>query len=217
LKANNLNPFENPALVDGYEAWYEEPSGRRADRLEKALLRWLLTQFPSAQTILEVGCGTGHFTRWFAAKELPVTGIDISMPMLVQATRFAKLPYVQGHAYALPFPGGSFDLVALITTLEFIPDPILALAEAWRVARYGLVLGVLNRQSCLGRRLKEKKGPVWGVARFFSPAELAQTVRRAADESAAITWRTTLWPVWSGRLTLPWGGFIGMAVRRRFL
>jgi ubiquinone/menaquinone biosynthesis C-methylase UbiE len=113
----------------------------------------------------------------------------------------------------LPFSGGAFDLVALITTLEFIPDPVQALTEALRVARYGLILGVLNRQSVLGRQLKREGGPIWEAARFFTPGELVHLVRRAADERPVkIVWRTTLWPLWPGSLPLPWGGFSGMAV-----
>jgi hypothetical protein len=58
-----VNPFANPTMVIGYETWYETV-GRRADCLEKVLLRQLLAGFPQAQTMLEVGCGTGHFTIW---------------------------------------------------------------------------------------------------------------------------------------------------------
>ena len=34
-----------------------------------------------------MGCGTGHFTRWFAAKGLEAVGIDPSRPMLEAARR----------------------------------------------------------------------------------------------------------------------------------
>jgi hypothetical protein len=85
------------------------------------------------------------------------------------------------------------------------------------VARQGLILGVLNRQSILGWQLKRAGGPVWEAVRFFTPGELAQTVWRAARVTVEITWRTTLWPACPGKLPLPWGGFIGMAVRRRFV
>jgi hypothetical protein len=134
--------------------------------------------------------------------------------MLVEAVGLGSLPYVRGDALALPLPSRSFDLVTLITTLEFLPDPAQALTEAMRVARYGLIIGVLNRQSLLGRRLKNKGGPVWGAARFFTPAELTRLVRYAAvGKRIRITWRTTLWPVWPRELPLPWGGFIGLAVQ----
>ena len=45
-----------------YEAWYAT-GGRRADALEKALLRRLLGSVSQVRTALEVGCGTGHYRR----------------------------------------------------------------------------------------------------------------------------------------------------------
>lgn len=207
------NPFADPATVAGYEAWYQT-AGRRADHLEKALLGRLLVGFAGASTVLEVGCGTGHFTRWFREGSMRAVGLDLSRPMLVEAIRLGSPPCVCGDGMVLPFWGGGFDLVVLITTLEFVPDPVQALTEALRVARCGLVLGVLNRQSVLGRKLRRAGGPIWEAAHFFTPGELVHLVRRAADERPVkIAWRTTLWPLWPGSLPLPWGGFSGMAVR----
>jgi ubiquinone/menaquinone biosynthesis C-methylase UbiE len=206
------NPFTNPTMVAGYEAWYET-TGCRADRLEKALLKRLLARFSRACTLLEVGCGTGHFTRWFSEQGLQAMGLDLSPPMLAEADPLGNLPYVQGDALALPFPVGAFDLVALITTLEFVSDPVQALSEATCVARRGLILGVLNRQSLLAWRRKRSGEALWQIARFFTPAELVRLVQQAAaGTQVKIVWRTTLWPVWPGELPLSWGGFIGMAV-----
>jgi ubiquinone/menaquinone biosynthesis C-methylase UbiE len=208
-----LNPFVLSQVVASYEAWYEN-AGRRADHLEKALLSRLLTRVVPAYTILEVGCGTGHFTRWFSEQGLQAVGLDLSSPMLVEAVRLGSPPCVRGDALALPFPSKAYDLVAIITTLEFLPDPARALAEALRIARRGLVLGVLNRRSLVGRRLKNEGGPVWDAARFFTPAELTQLVQRAAaGKRTEIIWRTTLWRVWPRELPLPWGGFIGLIVQ----
>jgi ubiquinone/menaquinone biosynthesis C-methylase UbiE len=69
-----LNPFKNPAFVEGYETWYEETTGRRADRQEKALFQRVLADFPAVHTLLEVGCGTGHFTLWFQERGLQAVG-----------------------------------------------------------------------------------------------------------------------------------------------
>ena len=212
MKRFTGNPFAESAVVSGYEAWYET-TGRQADRLEKALLKQLLARFPRASTILEVGCGTGHFTRWFGEQSLQAMGVDLSRPMLIESACPGSPQCVRGDALALPFSTAAFDLVTLVTTLEFLPDPVQALAEALRVARQGLVLGVLNRQSLLGRQSKREGGPIWGVAQLFTPAELSRLVHRAAaGRPTEIIWRTTLWPFWSGVLPLPWGGFIGMAV-----
>jgi ubiquinone/menaquinone biosynthesis C-methylase UbiE len=208
----NSNPFANPVIAAGYEAWYHT-IGRRADHQEKALLQWLLARFPEARSILEVGCGTGHFTRWFGELGLLAIGLDLCRPMLDEAVSLSSPFYLQGDALVLPFLSKSFDLVAQITTLEFLPDPFQALAEALRVARQGIILGVLNADSRLGREYKLAGGPIWEVAQFFTPDELMHMIRKVAGEKARIAWRTTLYPFWPGALPLPWGGFIGMAVK----
>jgi len=141
--------------------------------------------------------------------------------MLAEAIQLGSPSCARGNALALPFPTGAFDLIALITTLEFISDtsaslstgPVQVLAEAYRVARCGLILGVLNRHSRLGRQLKREGGPVWEAAYFFTPAELAHLVQCAAGKRVKVVWRTTLWPIWPGALPLPWGGFIGLAAK----
>jgi Methyltransferase domain len=141
-------------------------------------------------------------------------GLDVSEAMLNEAQRRGGAQYVSGDAHALPFADRSYDVTALITTLEFVADPPRALSEAMRVARMGVVLGVLNRWSVLALRYRLSGKPLWRCARFFGPWELAGLAREASRHRAAATlWRTTLWPVPGIRdLPLPWGGFIGMAV-----
>lgn len=208
------NPFDNATVAQRYEAWYSS-AGKAADELEKALLEKLLRCFPQAHSVLEVGCGTGHFTRWMAQRGLAAVGVDLAEPMLNEARRLGGADYLLGNALSLPFADASHDLTALITTLEFVPDPSRALAEAVRVARQGVLLGVLNRWSVLALRHRLSGKAWWRAARFFGPWELAALVRHAArGRVKAITWRTTLWPLPAVRdLPLPWGGFIGMAVQ----
>lgn len=211
--AAGINPFTNPALVEGYEAWYET-TGNRADQLEKALLQRLTTDFPRAHTLLEIGCGTGHFSRWFAVLGLCVTGMDISRLMLKEATQRSELPHFQGDALRLPLANNSFDLAALITALEFLPDPLQGLSESFRVARQGLILGVLNRHSVLGMQLQRSHEPPWDTARFFTPKELSDLVQQAAGTvPIQIRWRTTLFPLLPFSLPLPGGGFMGLRVQ----
>jgi len=207
------NPFDDPRLAPGYEDWYSRP-GKRADRLEKDLLAKMLALFPQANRVLEVGCGTGHFSRWLAARGFQTVGLDCSTPMLQQARRHTGVAYVRGDAHALPFADRAFDLVLMVTTLEFLPQPSMAIAEAMRVARQGLLLGALNRWSALAIRRRIFSTNIWRAAHLYSVRQLAQLTREAASARVrAIHWRTTLWPIpWLKDLSLPWGGFIAWAV-----
>ena len=209
-------PFDE-RVAARYEAWYEMPEGQRADALEKASLCRLLNGFARARSILEVGAGTGHFTRWLSEHEMAAIGLDLSAAMLAQARVLDGAPMVQGDACRLPFADRTFDLVAFVTTLEFLDRPREAPIEALRVARRGLLLGVLNRQSLFGlqRRLAGLLRPtVYDTAHFYSVEELQRLLRSVAGSEAIISWHTTLFPRgWSwSRLALPWGGFIGMAL-----
>ncbi len=201
-----------------YEAWYEQGFGSLAVRQEEALLHQQLQRFPGASSLLEVGCGTGHFTRWFAKQGPHVTGLDASPAMLEQARLRNGTNYLLGDALALPFENQRFDLVALITTLEFVTDPVQALREALRIARLGLLLGVLNRHSLLEfiRLLRRQRpGGILAQAHRFSVTTLTRCVRQAAGtRSVIITWRTTIFPgrFPSGATRLPWGEYLGMSV-----
>jgi len=204
------NPFTDNDLVASYEGWYET-AGRRADELEKRLLDELLGDTAAIETVLEVGSGTGHFSRWFEARGLDVLGVDLSMEMLVESLRLAGPACVRGRAECLPFASRSVDLVVLITTLEFVSDVQNALAEACRVAQKGILVGALNRRSLLGRKLQKRTDPPWTSARFYSLDELRTLVVQAASEhEPKLRCTTTLWPGWRSSLPLPWGGFIGV-------
>jgi ubiquinone/menaquinone biosynthesis C-methylase UbiE len=129
-----------------------------------------------------------------------------------------RIPYLMGDALHLPFSDASFDVVAFITTLEFLENPQPALKEAGRVARQGLLLGVLNTYSLMGiaRRLEGlKKTTIYNQAHFYSVGELSNLVRKSlSDRKNRLFWRTTLFPklVPIKESALPFGGFIGMRV-----
>ena len=200
-----------------YEAWYETVEGRRADELEKAVLGQLVQGFSRPDNVLEIGCGTGHFTRWLSDERLAAVGLDLSAAMLAEAQALDGIPLVQGDARRLPFTDGAFDLAAFITTLEFLERPREALVEALRVARHGVLLGVLNRWSVLGLQRRVAglfHQTVYDTARFYGVGELKRLLRSVAGREARVVWRTTLFPrrwPWS-QVSLPWGGFIGMAL-----
>src|SRR3989344_1176617 len=141
-----------PAMKpDDYEGWYETARGHWIAQREFDLMMRLLRP-PAGSTLLDVGCGTGHFTRRFAAVGLHVTGLDPDAAMLDYAHRRGGADYRLGTATALPFDDNSFDYVTAVTSLCFITDAEQALREMWRVARRAALLGLLNHHSILYRR-----------------------------------------------------------------
>jgi SAM-dependent methyltransferase len=202
-----------------YEGWYETSRGRRVDRSEQALLAWLFGWFPGAHRVLEIGCGTGHFTQWLAAHGYLAIGLDRSPAMLREArARRRGSPLLLADAHQLPLRDHAVDVSALITTLEFLESPHQALQESVRVAERGLVLVVLNRCSlgALSRRWgPQSHGTLLVGARDLSPPRLQEEVEKAAGERLLdVHWRATLLPRPFDRLVtrVPVGDVIGVAV-----
>jgi SAM-dependent methyltransferase len=209
----STNPFEDKSVADRYERWFVG-RGRCAAELEKRLLAKALAGFQKARTALDIGCGTGYFTRWLASQGLEVVGLDPSMHMLREARREGSASCILGDALNLPFAEGSFDLAVFVTSLEFISDPGRAIAEASRVARRGLLLGVLNQWSLPTLQYRLAGQSPWKSARFFSPSHLRRLIDSSIKErNHSVRWRTTLWSLPGvADLPLPWGGFIGLSV-----
>jgi len=208
--------FERGA--SGYEAWYSTRRGRRADLAERALLERLLARFATAQSALDVGCGTGHFTRWLAGRLPKVIGLDRAPAMLRQARRLdPRVRLIEGDAHHLPLRDRAVDLSLLLFTLEFVDRPAGVLAEAIRVSRRGMVAVTLNRWSLggLSRRWgSDALRPVLGHAVDFTLSSLRASISAAAGPRLrTLRWASTLL---GGETTvpmhLPLGDVIGIAI-----
>jgi SAM-dependent methyltransferase len=133
-----------------YDAWYRTARGAWIGETEHRLLREALAPLPG-ESLIDVGCGTGYFTRRFARDGLAVTGVDPDPEMLEFARTHAAAGecYLRGDARCLPFPDRSFDLCVSVTALCFIREESQALAEMLRVTRRRFAIGLLNRRSLL--------------------------------------------------------------------
>lgn len=211
--------------VAEYQLWYRMPKGQYADTLEKELLLGLIQPEPG-QSVLDIGCGTGHYLAFFRQLGLEATGLDASQPMLDVASRELgnDVRLYQGQAEELPFADNSFDIVTLISVIEFVAEPVKVISEAARVARRQVYLGVLNKTSLLAvnRRLKGRfRDSVYNQAKFYSIREIGTMVKRAGIKTP-LRWRSTLsfplsWHQYTHcleRLLLrsnnPFGAFLGV-------
>lgn len=216
----------NEKIARNYDSWYESKKGKYCDGLEKNLM-WKLIKPAFGESLLDIGCGTGHHLRWFRSWGLKVAGIDNSPYMLQVARRNLgdEVKLELADAENLPFRPEQFDIVCMITTLEFLDDLKLVLKEALRVSKNRAFLGVLNKYSSISlkRRLKGIifSDPIWGYARFFSVRELLKLIkgldesskrpRAIRGENLEVGWETCI-PNSDGRN--PFGAFIGVLIKK---
>ncbi len=92
--------------------------------------------------ILDVGCGTGAFTRKLAyqVKNGEIIGVDIDKKLLECARKMTKeenlkIKYVQSNVYNLDFEDDCFDLVTCQKLLCNLNEPEKALKEMIRVSK----------------------------------------------------------------------------------
>ena len=134
-----------------YDAWYRSPRGAWIGETEFRLLANALEP-RSGETLLDVGCGTGYFTRLFAARTgASLVGLDPDLAWLrIANNQGGPNPgYIAGRAERLPFGDRSFDRTIAVTSLCFIRTEREALREIVRVTRKRVALGLLNRHSLL--------------------------------------------------------------------
>ena len=144
----------------------------------------------AGERLLDIGCRSGDHLLLFHKKGCDVTGIDPS-PLHLDLARQRlgqRAELREGRAEDLPFSDNEFDLVTLITSLEFTDDPGQAVAEAIRVCRGRLFIGVMNRFSLIGlqgklmpslRPAAARAGPF--LPSFRSPCPDPQTASGGPD------------------------------------
>ena len=122
------------------ESWlgarqYDRFMGRWSRPASLSFLRWLSPT--QQQRWVDVGCGTGAFTRAILEETAPaqVMGIDPSESFLESAReQLPETSFQVGHGDNLPCPDYSADWIVSAFALNFMPDPVAGLVEMKRVA-----------------------------------------------------------------------------------
>lgn len=133
-----------------------------------------------AARVLELGCGAGAFTRALldALPNATIVATDIDEQLLAAArqrlaaeVRAGRVTFTRADARNLPFPARSFGLVACRFLLMHLADPLVAVAEMYRVAAVGGVAVAIE--------------PDWGARALYPDAEALDELLRIARQSRA--------------------------------
>lgn len=199
-----------------YEAWYHSSRGQWIGETEfTAIMKQM--QPAKNSSLLDVGSGTGYFSRLFSNVGIQVNGIDPSYEAIQYARRIDySINYVQGSVLTLPFVNNSFDYCTAITSLCFVDNVEQAMKEMWRVARKSIVLGLLNRHSLLYIN-KHLKNSYMG-ARWDSWHDVEAWEKDMRPAPASMYYRTAVFSPLGGFVSrfvesvtpgvIPWGGFL---------
>jgi len=145
-----------------YDAWFDQ--NRMVYESEILALKRFIA--PSGLG-LEIGVGTGRFA-------VPL-GLEVGVEPASAIAEMAQkrgVKILRAVGEALPFRQGSFHLAAIITTLCFLRDPWLALAEATRILRPGgqILIAEIDRDSPLGRfyEAHKRESKFYRQAHFYT-------------------------------------------------
>ena len=211
--------MSQPSNPGQYDAWYSTPRGRWIGEAEFRLLaRYLELGGESGARMIDVGCGTGWFSRRFADAGFDVTGVDIDTASVefARSKSVDRTSFVVGDARELAFPDRSFDYAVSVTALSFLDDWPRALREIIRVSRCGWAVGLLNRHSVLWRQKGRRNAGSYTGAHWHTAEEIQEALQSAGVRH--VRFRTAVfWP--SGTRVarvaealisnrLPWGAFL---------
>jgi len=152
-----------------YDAWYDKNKYAYLSELEA--VRKVL---PKEGRGLEIGVGTGRF-----AAPLGISmGLDPSHNM-IEIARERGVNVRWGFSEDLPFRDAVFDYVAIIITLCFVKDPEESLKEARRVLRKNgrIIIGIIDKDSFLGKFYQKKKSIFYKGANFFNVREVTDLLK----------------------------------------
>jgi ubiquinone/menaquinone biosynthesis C-methylase UbiE len=132
--------LETPGHAEGHEA---------ARVMLEAQAARLLAR--PGRRILEIGGGAAPQISWFGAHD--AVNVDINLPLLefgsiwyehhADAEVADRLAFLCADATELPCASGTFDIVAMFSTLHHFPEPEVLLRECRRVLASDGLIGVL--------------------------------------------------------------------------
>ncbi|MEA1993244.1 MAG: class I SAM-dependent methyltransferase [Euryarchaeota archaeon] len=149
--------------VARYENWF-----KRYRAVYESELLALKKMMPGGGGV-EIGVGTGRFASplgiWY--------GVEPSMEMGKIATE-RGISVISGVAEKLPLRSSFFDVVTMIVTLCFLDDIHTSFQEAYRVLKPSghFLLGIIDKESLLGKIYQKSSSPFYREATLYSPDEM---------------------------------------------
>ena len=156
--SNEVSTFFDNEAAHWSDRYAEDPRfERRFHKITRLIEK--VTTVPGRA--LDIGCGSGVFSRFLVGKSWDVTGIDISDDMIEAAKNYElritnyesnrKIDFQNSSFESFQEVPNSFDLILSLSMLEYVEDDEAALDKAISLLKPGgiLLLSVPNRKGLL--------------------------------------------------------------------
>ena len=157
--------------------------------VHRSILDAVMQVDPSPETLLDIGCGDGSFTRalYHYLPGTSITGLDLSFPRYLAGA--TGIRFVEGSVERLPFSSASFDLATASLSMHHWIDKWKGISEISRVLKPGgqLIIGDPLLQGWLGNPLLGRLAQSIDRGCFASVPELEGYLRDSGFASCAVT------------------------------
>ena len=127
------------AVWDQAAQWYDALVGLKGSEYQKAVIfpgALHMMQLKKGETVLDLACGQGVYSRFLAQRKMKVTGLDTSEEMIrfAQSRSDTSIRFEQGDAQdSKTLQGKSFDAIVCLLALQNIESlaPVMHNVKRW--------------------------------------------------------------------------------------
>ena len=138
------------------------------------------------ENALEIGCGTGEFTRLLAAHARSVLAVDLSPQMIrlarQQSAAYSNIEYLTGDVMRLSLPSARYDCIVSLATLHHLQmeQALSKMKEMLKPAGVLIIHDLLADEGLIDRAISASAYPVsaarrlWKTGRLRAPREVRE-------------------------------------------
>lgn len=195
------------AARGGWEYWdnmaadFDGFNERIVGSSEAAVDAWLVAQLKAEDSVVELACGTGRYSRLMAPKVASLLATDQAPRMLEQAEAklkgFENVELQRADATDTGLPEASFDLAVMGNLLHVVPAPEQVVAEAARLLKPGGRLIAVDytaegASSWTLLRMMLRMAMTWGRPSADSRKITRAELRQLAEDAGLVVQRCEL-------------------------
>lgn len=156
------------------------PARRYSYYLRLKLIQDILQEHGASKerlSCLDIGSADADYAGDLAMEGYEVTCLDMNLERLKEGKQnYPKLSSVNADAQKIPFCSNSFDVVIILNTLRYIPNPFQVLLETNRVLKNGGVLVLICHNKLCPNTLFDKEE---ALIQFLSVTSLVQILNES--------------------------------------